>query len=149
MASNRGSALEAAEIAGIPLFAALARDEHERIASVSRRLELRVGEVVVAEGEFAFDFYALTFGAAEVVRGGEYVATLAAGDVFGEMGVVAVGDLSRWTRRRGASVVITSPSEAIAIEGSEFRRLADEIPALRGAIRDTVARRSGRGETPQ
>ena len=45
------------QIAGIPLFAALSRDEQARVASVSRVLHLRVGEAVVSEGEFAFDFY--------------------------------------------------------------------------------------------
>jgi CRP-like cAMP-binding protein len=76
------------DIASIPLFVALSRDEQERVASVSRRVHLGVGEVVVNEGEFAFDFCALTAGRADVVRAGERIATLGAGDVFGEMGVV-------------------------------------------------------------
>ena len=134
--------VKAEDIVGIPLFAALSSDEQDRVASVSRLLHLDVGAVVVNEGEFAFDFYALTAGAADVVRAGERIATLAAGDVFGEMGVVAPGDGSRPRRRRNASVVVTVPSEAIAIDGSEFRRLTDEIPALRNAIHATAARRS-------
>ena len=133
--------MRAEQIASIPLFAGLARDEQERVASVSRSLALRVGEVVVNEGEFAFDFYALAGGGADVVRAGERIATLRAGDVFGEMGVVSPGERSRWKRRRNASVVITAPGEAIVIEGSEFRRLADEIPALRNAIHATAASR--------
>jgi CRP/FNR family transcriptional regulator, cyclic AMP receptor protein len=128
-------------IASIPLFAGLSRDEQERVASVSRSVALRVGEVVVNEGEFAFDFYALTGGSADVVRAGDRIATLQAGDVFGEMGVVSPGGSDRWKRRRNASVVITAPGEAIAIDGSEFRRLADEIPALRNAIHATTASR--------
>ncbi len=96
--------------------------------------------MVVSEGEFAFDFYALAGGGADVVRAGERIATLRAGDVFGEMGVVSPSERSRWTRRRNASVVITAPGEAIVIEGGEFRRLTDEIPALRNAIRATGRR---------
>jgi CRP-like cAMP-binding protein len=137
---HNGSEVNVEHIAGIPLFAALAHDERERVASVSRSLRLRVGEVVVHEGEFAFDVYALTGGAADVMRDGERIATLAPGDVFGEMGVVAPGDGDR-RRRRNASVVVTAPSEAIAIDGSEFRRLSDEMPALRDAIHATAASR--------
>ena len=133
--------MRAEQIASIPLFAGLARDEQERVASVSRSVPLRVGDVVVSEGEFAFDFYALADGGADVVRAGERIATLRAGDVFGEMGVVSSGKRSRWTRRRNASVVITVAGEAIAIAGSEFRRLTDEIPALRNAIHVTAAMR--------
>jgi CRP-like cAMP-binding protein len=76
-----------------------------------------------------------------VVRAGERVATLGAGDVFGEMGVVPPGDRGNWMRRRNASVVITAPGDAIAIAGSEFRRLTVEIPALRDAIQATTAGR--------
>lgn len=139
---RKGSGVKVEHIAGIPLFAALANDERERVASVSRLLDLRVGEVVVNDGEFAFDFYALTGGSADVVRAGERIATLAPGDVFGEMGVVARGDGGRPTRRRNASVIVTAPGDAIVIDGSEFRRLADEIPALRDAIHATAASRS-------
>ena len=70
MASTSGSAaVRTEEIASIPLFAGLARAEQERVASASRPLRLSVGQVVVNEGEFAFDFYALTVGGADVVRG--------------------------------------------------------------------------------
>ncbi len=134
--------MTADDIASITLFVALSRDEQERVASVSRWVHLRVGEVVVNEREFAFDFYTLTSGGADVVRAGKRIATLGAGDVFGEMGVVPPGERDRWMRRRNASGVVTAPGDAIAIEGSEFRRLTDEIPALGNAIHATAAQRS-------
>ena len=77
-----------------------------------------------------------------MVREGERIAGLGVGDVFGEMGVVPPDEGGRWTRRRNASVVVTAPSEAIAIEGSEFRRLTGEITPLRHAIGATVAQRN-------
>src|SRR5437763_393605 len=109
-------------ITSIAVFADLTADELERVAAVSRPLQFRAGHVIVNEGEFAFDFYAIKQGAVEVVRSGERIATLGQGDVFGELGVVAT-EGRRWTRRRGASIVVTAPTEVIAIDGSEFRRL--------------------------
>jgi CRP-like cAMP-binding protein len=96
---------------------------------------------VVNEGEFAFDFYAITDGEADVRRGGQPVAVLRAGDFFGELGVVR-GDAYRWSRRRSATVVITVPTTAIAISGSDFRRLVEDIPALANAVRAAAAERS-------
>ena len=119
--------MKAEEIAAVPLFAALARDELERVASVSRPLHLSAREVVVNEGEFAFDFYALTAGAADVMRAGERIATLGAGDVFGEMGLVPPGDRARATRRRNASVVATGPSVAMRSPA----RITSAAPAVR------------------
>jgi CRP-like cAMP-binding protein len=134
--------MESADIESIPLFAQLSDDERRRVAAVVRTARLEVGQVVVNEGEFAFDFYAITRGAAEVKRSGERVAVLGAGDVFGEMGVVP-NDAHRSTRRRGATVIVTEPIEAMVIDGSELRSLVDDIPALGDAIRRTAAERDG------
>src|SRR5262249_6157422 len=99
-------------------------------------------QVIVEKGEFAFDFYAIRHGTADVLDVDRVIATLGPGDFFGEIGVVPHPEL-RWTRRRSASVRTTTPIEAIAIVGSDFRRLVEEIPALGDALRATAARRAG------
>ena len=137
--------MNSADLQGIPLFAGLSPDEQARVAAAARPVHFDAGHVVVNEGEFAFDFYAITDGAAEVRRGAEHVADLGAGDVLGELGVVPQQS-RRWTRRRGATVVVTAPTDAIAIDGGEFRRIAGEIPALADAIRAVAAERSARDD---
>lgn len=129
------------DLGDIPLFAGLAPEERVRVATAARPLRWDVGQVVVKEGEFAFDLYAIRHGAAEVQRGGKCLASLGAGDFFGELGVVP-DDTRRWSRRRGASVVVTAQTEAIAIYGSELRRLAEDIPTLGDALRAAAAERS-------
>ena len=129
-----------AEIEAIALFAALSPDERARGAAVTRLVQFKEGQVVVNEGEFAFDFYAIRQGAADVRRGGDHVASLGPGDVFGEFGVVP-SPTRHWTRRRGASVIATARTDAIVIDGSDFRRLTEDIPALRNAIQDMAAQR--------
>ncbi len=131
------------DLEGIPLFAGLPPEDRVRAAAVARRLEWDVGYVVLKEGEFAFDFYAIKRGAAEVLRGAQRVAVLGGGDFFGELGVVPP-DAPRWSRRRTASVVVTAPTEAVAIAGSDIRRLAEEIPTLQDALRSAAAERSPR-----
>jgi CRP-like cAMP-binding protein len=138
--------MQTADIESIPLFARLSPDERARVATFTHALQLDVGQVVVHEGEFAFDFYAIKQGAAEVQRAGEHIAALGPGAVFGELGVVPK-DAHHWKRRRGASVVVTAPTEVIVIDGSDLRRLAEDIPTLRDAIRATAAERGG-ADTP-
>jgi CRP/FNR family transcriptional regulator, cyclic AMP receptor protein len=133
--------MEKVELESIPLFAGLAPEDRAHAATVARQLEWDVGHVVVKEGEFAFDFYAIKQGTVEVRRGGQRVAVLGAGDFFGELGVVP-HDALRWSRRRSASVVVTAPTEAVAIAGSDIRRLAEDIPKLRDALRSSAAERS-------
>jgi CRP-like cAMP-binding protein len=132
--------MDAADLQSIPLFAKLSPDEQARVAAAARPVHFEAGQVVVNEGEFAFDFYAIRDGAVEVRRGAEHIADLGAGDVLGELGVVP--QLSRsWRRRRGATVVVTAPTDAIAIDGSELRRMTRDIPALAEAIRVVAAER--------
>lgn len=133
--------METADLASIQLFAGLSADDVSRIAAAARPVHLDVGHVAVNEGEFAFDFYAIARGGADVRRAGERIATLGPGDFFGEIGVVP-DENRRWSRRRGASVVITAPTDAIAITGIDLRSLADEIPALGDRIRAASAQRN-------
>lgn len=128
----------------IRLFAELTPEELARVASVARALHWDVGHVAVREGEFAFDLYAIKQGSAEVQQGGERIRALGAGDLFGELGVTRP-DTGRWSRRRTASVVVTAPTEVIAIDGGAVRSLADEIPKLGEALR-RVAEAHGRND---
>jgi CRP-like cAMP-binding protein len=132
--------MKSTDLQAIPVFAGLSPDELARVAAAARPVHFDAGKVVVNEGEFAFDFYVITDGAAEVRRGEAHVADLGAGDVLGELGVVPQQS-RRWTRRRGATVVVTAPTEAIVIDGGDFRRMTGEIPALADAIRAVAAER--------
>lgn len=122
-------------------IAQLSGGDVARVAAVARLVHVAAGHVVVNEGEFAFDFYAIARGAAEVRRAGQRIATLGSGDFFGEIGVVPDGT-RRSSRRRSASVAITAPTDAIAIPGTEFRRLVEDIPALTDAVWTAAAQRS-------
>ena len=135
--------MKSGDLQSIPLFA-LSPEESARVATAARSVHFDSGHVIDNEGEFAFDFYAITDGAAAVRRGGEHVADLGAGDVLGELGVVPLPGRS-WTRHRRATVVVTAPTDAIAIEGGAFRRLAEDIPALADALRALAVERA-RGE---
>jgi CRP-like cAMP-binding protein len=130
-----------ADLDRIPLFANLSSDERARVAAAARPVHFAPGEVIVNRGEFSFDFYAITGGAAEVRQGETRVAELGAGDVLGEMGVLPAGSGGR-DRRRGATVTVTEPTDALAIDGRELRRMTDEIPALAEALRALVAERA-------
>lgn len=129
------------DLSSIPLFAAVSPEDRASAARAARPLAWGVGHVVVKEGEFAFDFYAITRGAAEVRQGDKVLRKLGAGDFFGELGVIPL-EGSRSSRRRTASVVVTAPTSAIAISGGDMRRLAQDVPALGDALRSAAAERA-------
>src|SRR5258707_8014889 len=105
----------------IPVFAGLQRNELRRVAECAEELDVQMGEQVLAEGQWAFEFFAIKSGAAEVVLDGRRVADLGPGDVFGELGALSHG-------RRTASVVATVPTTVILIRAQDFRHFAEEMP---------------------
>jgi CRP/FNR family transcriptional regulator, cyclic AMP receptor protein len=137
--------MEDSELESIRLFADLTPAERARVASVARELHWGAGHVALREGEFAFDLYAIKQGAAEVQQRGERIASLGPGDLFGELGV-SRPDSGQWSRRRTASVVVTAPTDVIAIDGGAVRALIDEVPSLRAALH-SAAEAHGRGSS--
>jgi CRP/FNR family cyclic AMP-dependent transcriptional regulator len=77
-------------------------------------------------------------GSADVRRGQKILATLGAGDFFGEMGAMASD------QRRTASVVATSPMKAIRLTTHQLRRIADESPDITERLRTAIADREQR-----
>lgn len=118
----------------IPVFAGLGRAELQRVADCAEERDVAPGDELLREGSYAFEFFAITRGAAEVVCDGTRVATLGPGDVFGELAALSHG-------QRSASVVATVPSTVLFIRAQDFRHFAEEMPALGRQIRLLVEER--------
>ena len=112
-------------LGSIPLFASLSKSERALVGRLVDQVDEPAGKHLVDEGRFAYEFFAIAEGTAEVRHGGEVLATLGPGDFFGEMAVLA-------TPRRTASVVATSPVRLFVMIGRDFRRMTKEIPSSVG-----------------
>lgn len=91
---------------------------------------------LMAETTPADKAYVLLAGTAEVRRRGEVVATVGAGDLIGEIGVLQ-------KRLRTAAVVSTSDLEVVHFTNQDLSRLAEEIPAFGKALESTAAAHGG------
>src|ERR671921_1893419 len=85
-----------------PLFAGLNRKERQALAPRADEVDLEEGRVIVREGQWAYEFFAIEEGTVEVRRGDQLLAELGPGDFFGEMGLME-------DTRRNATVTATSP----------------------------------------
>src|SRR3954453_16139044 len=92
----------------IPLFASLDEETLKSVAVFAGESSVAEGRQIVQEGDYAHEFMAIEEGTADVVRGGETIASLGPGDFFGEIGVVE-------KTLRTASVVATSPMRLITL----------------------------------
>jgi CRP-like cAMP-binding protein len=99
------------EVASIPLFAGLSKDDQKVIAQYADDVDVSAGAKLAQEGRFAYEFFAILDGTAEVTRQGEAIAMLGPGDFFGEIGLLA-------SERRVASVTATSPMRLVVLTGA-------------------------------
>ena len=130
----RIAAMEESELRSIPLFESLTSEERRAIAPHADEVEVQEGTELVRQGEFAYEFFVIEEGTAEVLRDGERIAELGPGDFLGEMGIV--GKVVR-----NATVVTTSPARVIVMTEQALRSMARTNPAVADRITAAVEER--------
>ncbi|HEY7704599.1 MAG TPA: cyclic nucleotide-binding domain-containing protein [Acidimicrobiia bacterium] len=111
------------DLAAIPLFAGLGRNNLDVIAHHTIKVLAREGIHLVRQGEPGFDFFIVLNGDANVLVDGQVVASLKTGDVFGEMALLG-------SHRRMADVVATSQMTLATMMVWDFRRLTADYPQV-------------------
>jgi CRP-like cAMP-binding protein len=110
-----------ARLANVPLFRACTKQDLRLIARLADSDTCKAGEVLVREGRRGNELYVIVNGEAEVSRDGEVVATLKAGDYFGELAVLHPGP-------RTATVTATSDTEVLIVTSRELAILLADVP---------------------
>jgi CRP-like cAMP-binding protein len=126
--------MDESELQSIPLFESLARDERRLIAQHADEIDVAQGTELVRQGEFAYEFFVIENGGAEVLRDGEHIADLAAGDFLGEMGIVSKAV-------RNATVTTTTDSKVIVMTEQAFRSVSRSNPDVASRIQAAVEER--------
>jgi len=117
------------------LFKDVDESKLNKIAPFTMLVEFPEGKTVIQEGGYSNDFYAIESGTAKVERGGETIADIGPGDVFGEQGLLE-------RQERSASVVATSPLRALKIEHWEIPRMRKAMPEVLEELQRTIEERS-------
>jgi CRP/FNR family transcriptional regulator, cyclic AMP receptor protein len=118
----------------VPLFDSLSKGDRRNIAQHADEVDASEGTELVRQGDFAYEFFVIEEGTAEVVRDGERVAELGPGDFLGEMGIV---DHSV----RNATVVTTSPARLIVMSEQSLRFIRASNPTVADRITAAVEER--------
>lgn len=125
-------------IGHIELFQALSDEEKQRLAARLKSTPFVRGEAMTRQGDEAHWLYVIVEGEAEVhvaIEGkSERVATLRAGDYFGEMGMMT-------GESRRATVVAQTDAKCYRLDKEAFRDILHERPEIAEEISHTLARR--------
>jgi NADH dehydrogenase len=95
------------------------------------------GNVVFNMGDFGDKVYFIVRGEAAVIHGGQILATLRSGEMFGEAALVC-------DHPRSASVYAVTALDAVAVNREAFHELLGNLPGLRDNIEQVMSSRMGR-----
>jgi CRP-like cAMP-binding protein len=126
--------MEEKRLRKIALFESLPADARRTIAQHAEELDVPAGNELARQGDFAYEFFVIEDGAADVLRDGEKIAELGPGDFLGEMGIVG-------RVVRNASVVTTAPSRVIVMSEQDFRSMSRTNAAVASRIEAAVEQR--------
>jgi small-conductance mechanosensitive channel/CRP-like cAMP-binding protein len=122
----------------VDVFRALDAEKVDRLARRLRLVIFGPGEVILRQGDPGDSLYVVCSGRVAVrveTHGGHReVATLAAGQFFGEMSLMT-------GESRAATVVAKGDVECYIVEKDAFQRILEEKPELAGIISDILSRR--------
>src|ERR1700749_1949978 len=127
--------MDPARLTAIPIFSELSEDEAKRLAAFASETSAAEGQMLMKEGDSSVELIAIEEGTADVIQGGEKIASLGPGDLIGEMGLLE-------NRPRNADVIASSPMRLIKLTHWEIRRMSDETV---DRIKQTIAERRKAG----
>ena len=113
----------------IPVFSDLDEETLRGVATFATETSVPAGKHLLNEGDYAYEFMAIEEGEAEVVRGGERLATLGPGDFFGEIALLE-------KTMRTASVIAMTPMRLVTLSHWDLKRVGGAMAQIRQTLEE-------------
>lgn len=126
--------MHASALAAVPVFAELPPAARQAIAAGMAEEALEAGAKVVSEGDLGDRFYVIVSGAAEVTARGVPLASLQAGDTFGEIALLSPDC------RRTATVTAVTDVRLLSLAAAQFHALLERYRDVREALERSARR---------
>jgi CRP/FNR family transcriptional regulator, cyclic AMP receptor protein len=126
--------IEPERLRALPLFGDLDAYDLSHIARWVEEATAEPGELLIEQGTMPYELFVIEEGTVDVVRDGEPIASLGAGDVVGEIALLG-------QHRRIASVVARTPVRVLTLHVDALQEITAEMPELGDELRELMDRR--------
>lgn len=117
-----------------PLFAGCDKKELQRLAAAIDVVDVKAGSTLLRQDRVNHEAFVIESGEAEVQINGAVVATIPAGEMVGEIGLLTRSPAT-------ATVVAKSDMSVLLIEHRRFDSIVEDTPGLGLAIAKELAQR--------
>ncbi|MEM7324216.1 MAG: cyclic nucleotide-binding domain-containing protein [Actinomycetota bacterium] len=118
---GRNNKLDTGWLASVKFFDGFSDSELSEVSQLGERTEAKAGDEIIDQGRVGEACYVIVEGTANVHIRGEYVASVGAGSMVGEMALVE-------HRPRNATVTAETDMVLVSFGNTEFRKLLDRSP---------------------
>ncbi len=119
---GRNNKVDTGWLSDVAFFAGFTEEQLVEVAELGERLEADAGVEITDQGRMGDACFVIVEGTANVLMNGEYVASVNAGSMVGEMALLE-------HRPRTASVVAETPMVLVSFGVEQFRALLDRNPS--------------------
>jgi putative ABC transport system ATP-binding protein len=111
----------------IDLFRALTPTQLTDVADKMTKRLYRPGETIIREGEIGEEFFLISDGTVDVIRGDQRIAGLAQGDFFGEVALIS-------GEPRNATIVASDEVDVYVLAKDDFRNALEQSATFRDQL---------------
>jgi CRP/FNR family transcriptional regulator, cyclic AMP receptor protein len=119
----------------VPGFRGCSTKQLRLVARLSDELTVPCGTVLLREGSAGREAFLILEGTVAETRGGDLVASLGTGDIFGELAALDPGP-------RDATITATSELKVLVVGPRELSSLIQEVPSFSTWMLTKLARRN-------
>jgi len=141
---GRNNKLETGWLSDVALFQGFSSEQVEQVAQLGERVEAAAGAEIADQGRIGSECWVIVEGTARVVMNGEYVTSVGAGSMIGEMALLE-------HRPRNAAVIAETDMVLVSFDTEGFNAILDANPMakdrisslLTARLSDNISRREG------
>lgn len=131
---GRHNKLDTGWLSTVALFDGFSNAQLGQVAELGDRVEVEAGSLIADQGEVGQECWVVVEGTAKVIMNGEYVTTVGAGSMIGEMALLE-------HRPRSAAVVAETDMVLVSFDIKGFHKILDANPVAKDRISSLLTSR--------